>query len=180
NKIIDDMLDFARARGVELKKTAFDAWLDGVLNELGAPSGVTVRRMLGAPKACPAIDDERIRRAIVNIYDNAYQAMIEEPVGRYPARKKKLTVSTKVTKGRLELAITDNGPGMPPEVFAAAFEPLYSTKGFGVGLGLPIVKQIMEQHDGGIEITCEHGSGTRVVLWLPLGQSTTKTKNGVK
>ena len=152
----------------------------GRVGDLGAPSGVTVRRTLGAPKARPEIDDERIRRAIVNIYDNACQAMIEEPSGRYPARKKKLTVSTKVTKGRLELAITDNGPGMPPEVFAAAFEPLYSTKGFGVGLGLPIVKQIMAQHGGEIEITSEHGSGTRVVLWLPLGHRTTKTRKGVK
>ncbi len=43
---------------------------------------------------------------------------------------------------------------------------LYSTKGFGVGLGLPVVKQIMEQHGGGIEIETGEGRGTRVCLWL--------------
>ena len=180
NGIIDEMLDFARARELKLKKTAFDVWLGRVLDELQVPPDVSVDRKLCAPKARLGIDDERMRRAIVNVYDNACQAMIEQPEGKAPARKKKVTVSTKATKGRLELAIADSGPGMPPEVLAAAFEPLYSTKGFGVGLGLPIVKQIMDQHGGGIEITSKHGSGARVVLWLPLGQSTTKTKKGTK
>ena len=62
----------------------------------------------------------------------------------------------------------DNGPGIPPEVLEKIFEPLYSTKSFGVGLGLPTVRQIMEQHGGGIEIASEVGRGTDVSLWLPL------------
>ncbi|MCZ6859467.1 MAG: PAS domain S-box protein [Alphaproteobacteria bacterium] len=174
NKIIDDMLDFARARGVELNVTAFDAWLDDVLKELGAPSGVTIRRMLGASKARPRIDDGRLRRAVVNVYDNACQSMIEASKSKGPARKKMLTVSTKASNGRLELTITDTGPGMPPEVVVTAFEPLFSTKGFGVGLGLPIVKHIMEQHGGGVEIKSRQGRGTQVVLWLPLRRAKRK------
>ncbi|MCA9432253.1 MAG: hypothetical protein KC940_17205, partial [Candidatus Omnitrophica bacterium] len=47
-------------------------------------------------------------------------------------------------------------------------EPLYSTKSFGVGLGLPIVSQIMEQHEGGLELKSEVGKGTTATLWLPL------------
>ena len=57
---------------------------------------------------------------------------------------------------------------MAPEVAAKAFEPLYSTKTFSVGLGLPMVKQIMEQHGGGVDITSREERGTEVVLWLPL------------
>jgi len=48
------------------------------------------------------------------------------------------------------------------------FEPLFSTKGFGVGLGMPTVKQIMQQHNGGIEIHSEVDVGTEVLLWIPL------------
>ncbi|MCZ6863062.1 MAG: PAS domain S-box protein [Alphaproteobacteria bacterium] len=168
NKIIDDMLEFARAPGLKLKKTAFDAWLGTVLDELKVPSGVTVDRKLDAPKAHLEIDGDRMRQAFVNIYDNACQAMLEEIEGKGSAINRALSVSTKASKGRLELSITDTGPGMPPKVINAAFEPLYSTKSFGVGLGLPIVKQIMEQHDGGIEITSQQGRGSQVVLWLPL------------
>jgi len=57
-----------------------------------------------------------------------------------------------------------------PSTLARIFEPLFSTKSFGVGLGLPTVKQIMEQHGGDIEITSGEGQGTRVLLWLPVKQ----------
>ncbi len=57
---------------------------------------------------------------------------------------------------------------MTPEVLEKAFEPLFSTKGFGVGLGMPTIKQIMEQHGGGMEVSSEAGHGTTVVLWLPV------------
>ena len=62
----------------------------------------------------------------------------------------------------------DTGQGIPPDRLERIFEPLYSTKGFGVGLGLPIVKQIMEMHGGGIDIESKPGEGTRTTLWLPL------------
>ncbi len=60
----------------------------------------------------------------------------------------------------------DQCTSITTDVYQIIFEPLYSTKGFGVGLGLPVVKQIMEQHGGGIEIETEEGRGTAVCLWL--------------
>ncbi len=50
------------------------------------------------------------------------------------------------------------------------FEPLFSTRGFGVGLGLPTVKLAMQQHDGDVEVITSEGCGTRLVLWLPLSE----------
>ena len=78
-----------------------------------------------------------------------------------------MTVSTGLSGDRVEIRIADEGPGFAREALARAFEPLYSTKNFGVGLGLPIVKQIVEQHGGGVEIDSEEGAGTRITLWLP-------------
>ncbi len=82
-----------------------------------------------------------------------------------------LTVQTQKRRGRVEVHFEDSGPGMPPDVRKRIFEPLFSTKSFGVGLGLPVVKQIMEHHGGGIEIETEEGHGTRVCLWLPTGRA---------
>ncbi len=70
------------------------------------------------------------------------------------------------------MIVEDSGPGIPGDLRTQIFEPLFSTKGFGVGLGLPVVKQIMEQHQGGIDIESENGQGTRVCLWLPCDHST--------
>jgi signal transduction histidine kinase len=81
--------------------------------------------------------------------------------------EKLLTVSTQAIGGQLEIRISDTGCGMPDEVKDRLFEPLFSTKSFGVGLGLPIVKDIMEHHDGGVEISSQVGVGTTIVLWLP-------------
>ena len=64
--------------------------------------------------------------------------------------------------------ISDDGKGVSPEDRDKIFEALYSTKNFGVGLGLPIMKQIMEQHHGGITIDSPPDGGANVVLWLPL------------
>jgi signal transduction histidine kinase len=67
--------------------------------------------------------------------------------------------------------VEDTGPGIAPENLERVFEPLFSTKSFGTGLGLPTVKQIVEQHGGSIRIESEVGRGTRVLIRLPLTQS---------
>jgi signal transduction histidine kinase len=64
--------------------------------------------------------------------------------------------------------VRDTGPGIPPETLERIFEPLFSTKGFGVGLGMAIVKQIAEQHAGEVEVDSTPGEGTEVTIHLPL------------
>jgi signal transduction histidine kinase len=87
-----------------------------------------------------------------------------------PSEKKdlRLTIESRVHQDKVKVIIGDDGEGIPKADLEKIYEPLYSTKSFGVGLGLPIVKGIMEQHLGGIEIDSQVGIGTKVTLWLPL------------
>jgi signal transduction histidine kinase len=65
------------------------------------------------------------------------------------------------------LVIADNGPGISAENLARVFEPLFSTKSFGTGLGLPMVKQVIEQHNGTVDIASTPGKGTKITIRLP-------------
>jgi len=76
-------------------------------------------------------------------------------------------VSTCTLDAGYALAIEDNGPGIPQSVLPHVFEPLFSTKSFGTGLGLPTVRQIIEQHGGTIAIESESGRGARATVLLP-------------
>ncbi|MEE8455594.1 MAG: ATP-binding protein, partial [Limibaculum sp.] len=171
DRIIDELLDFTRISGLEPEPTPIDDWLDGTLKEQALPAQITLRRDFGLAGTTVPFDRDRFRRAIINVFDNACQAMTGA-VGPEAADADNavLSVTTKRKNGRVEVIFEDRGPGIPADVLPRIFEPLFSTKGFGVGLGLPVVKQIMEQHGGGIEIDGAATSGTRVCLWLPAEQ----------
>ncbi|MDY6880661.1 MAG: AAA family ATPase [Thermodesulfobacteriota bacterium] len=167
--IIDELMDYSRVRELHLKPTKIDQWLDVALNEQVIPKGVTLTWKPGAGIEIP-LDREHFRRCIVNVMDNAFKA-IEEKRGDLKAEDRELVedqvvVESRATRDRLEIRITDTGTGIPPDHLGKIFEPLFSTRGFGVGLGLSIVRQIMEQHGGGIEIESAPGNGTKVILWL--------------
>jgi signal transduction histidine kinase len=102
-----------------------------------------------------------MRRVIDNLIENAAQAIGEG------GRGGRIEVSTRIAEGALELTIADNGPGVAPDILPRVFEPLYSTKSFGTGLGLPAVKQIIEQHGGEVRFDSALGKGTRVAIRLP-------------
>jgi two-component system sensor histidine kinase HydH len=100
------------------------------------------------------VDQDRPQRAVDNVCLNAAQSMIE--------------VQARLRNDRLELNFTGNAPGLPGEVIASVFEPMFSTKSFGVGLGLSIVQNIMTDHGGGVKLDSTIGKGTTVTFWLPV------------
>jgi signal transduction histidine kinase len=106
-----------------------------------------------------------MRRAVVNLFENSVQAFADLA---QDSNERRITISTRLTGDRCELAVEDTGPGIPQEVLPRVFEPLFSTRSFGTGLGLPIVKRIVDQHGGTIEISSEPAKGTRAVINLPL------------
>ncbi len=168
DRIVNELLDYTRKKTLTARPTPLDAWLADVLAEQTVPEGIALCEELGTPGLELAFDADRLRRAVINVFDNACQAMAEWHE-REPGRDAlSLTVQTRSSGGRAELRFIDTGPGMTPELLEKAFEPLFSTKGFGVGLGMPTIKQIMEQHGGGMDVSSEPGRGTTVVLWLPV------------
>jgi len=79
-----------------------------------------------------------------------------------------LRIETKSLKESVEVIISDSGPGIPPEQMEKIFNYYYTTKEKGVGLGLPIAHRIIEAHGGQLKIESQVGSGTRVMVTLPI------------
>ncbi|MCP4657212.1 MAG: PAS domain S-box protein [bacterium] len=159
--IIEELLDYVRDKTLNLTPTALDDYIGRVLDEQAIPDGIELLRRLASKSSIP-LDPERFRRCVINVVTNACHAMTSER-----GSGGQLTVETARSADRVEIRIADTGVGISADDLARVFEPLYSTKSFGVGLGLPIVKQVMEQHDGGVEIASRPGEGTAVTLWLP-------------
>lgn len=171
--IIDDLLEFSQIRGLNLESTDVDIWLREIISEQDILNGSRLKEDFSTSIKI-SLDRERFRRAVINVIQNACQAMEENKDGA----KKELKISTRVAKNQLEIFFKDTGPGIPPEAMMKVFEPLYSTKSFGIGLGLPIVKRIMEQHNGGIKINSKNKMGTTVTLWIPILENDREKSNG--
>jgi signal transduction histidine kinase len=124
------------------------------------PAGVRLRLVVDG--AVPPIRADRrlLERAVVNLLENALQAVADVGTIEVGVRG--------AADGRsIEIEVTDSGPGIPPEVRDRVFEPFFSTKTSGSGLGLALVKKIAEDHGGGVRLESAPGGPTRVVLSLP-------------
>ncbi len=170
-RVIDDLLNFTRVRELNREIARIDDWLGDLLATYELPPGIVLHRQVGSAAEI-AFDRDRLDRAVRNVIDNACHAMAEAAERETGGAARRLTVATRQLAGRLEMSFKDTGTGIAPDDRAKIWEPLYSTKSFGTGLGLSLVKQTMEQHGGGVEMDSEVGQGTEVVLWLPLDAET--------
>jgi len=160
--IIADLLEYARQRALVRNEVALDAWLADVLDEQRLPAGIKLERRLGAGATMVAIDADRFRRVVINLVENAAQALVSEGA---QCPEKRIRVETSAAE-MAEIVVEDTGPGIPPEIMPRIFEPLFSTKSFGTGLGLPTAKQIVEQHNGTLALDngSERGAAARIRL----------------
>ncbi len=161
NGIINELLDYTRIRPENFEELALDECLAEILAELTIPEDIEIQQKLDS-QAMVLIDRGLLQRAVINVVENACQAM-EDSEG-----VKRLTIVSELEEDRCLLLIKDTGSGIKPDSLEQVFEPMYSTKTYGVGLGMTIVLQIMKQLNGGVEIKSEEGQGTELCLWLPL------------
>jgi two-component system, NtrC family, sensor kinase len=163
-RIVRDLLHFSRASRDRVP-TDLHTGLDEALSLLSSPlrnDGIAVDRVYGAlPEVLVRADE--VNQIFLNLLTNALSAVAGRPAPR-------IVVRTGVVRGMAEIAIEDNGRGVPEELRTRIFDPFFTTKraGEGTGLGLSISSQIAARHGGSLSVEAADGGGARFVLRLPL------------
>lgn len=157
-RIVSELLDFARSRPHSPIPVLVTQLVEDAVAVVPAPAGVGLSQSV-EPDLVALVDPDPLRQVLVNLITNAYEACEEGD---------RVTVSGRAgPDGRVELEITDTGAGMGPETAQRAFEPFFTGKAHGTGLGLAVVRRIIDTHGGDIRIDSEIGRGTTVTIELP-------------
>ncbi len=168
-KIIKDMLDFSRVRMPESREFDLEQISRDALNRVQPPAGIDVTFNFENNLPPAFADPIQLTQVIENLLSNAVQAMPEGGqllIGGCLEREKK--------GGHLRLDIKDTGKGMTDEVLDKIYEPLFTTKTRGIGLGLPLSKSLIEANRGTISVKSHPGEGSTFSITVPIRQSEEK------
>ena len=162
NQIVTDFLDFARDPSVE--RAVFDVRdlaqevADLLRHEYGSVDDLDIR-VDCAPEPCPvSADRSQLKQVLVNLGKNAIEANTIRGTVVIAARREPTWV---------EIRLDDEGPGIEPDQVARIFEPFYTTKETGVGMGLAVCQRIVTAHDGVIRPALREGGGASMSVRLP-------------
>ncbi len=157
-RIIGDLLDTARVRPPQITAVDLPALVDTQLERLGPLAGVEVRREFPAGLPRTAIDPAHLAQILLNLLSNAVQAMSDAGGGT-------LTIAGEpAPDGRVRLTIADTGPGMTPEILDRIFEPLFTTKARGLGLGLWVSRTLATTNGATLDAASRVGNGACFTL----------------
>lgn len=157
---VKDLLVFARPRPARFQRLNLERLVNRVTSFLTVQpdaNGRTIHADVAESLELFA-DDVQLEQLLVNILLNASQA---SPGGG------KIRLTAESDGEDILIAVTDEGPGIPEDIRVHIFDPFYTTKARGTGLGLPICRRIVEAHSGAIDIESPSGGGTRVAIRLP-------------
>jgi signal transduction histidine kinase len=158
-KIVGDLLDFSRVRPPRREPVDVREMVAAQRARLSVPAGVTVRDEVGDGLPVVQVDAVQIGQVVYNMLVNAVQAV--------EGRGGIVTVTCRADASHLRLHVQDDGPGVPPELRAKIFEPLFTTKARGIGLGLAVSRSLAENNGGSLTLD-DGGAGARFTLALPL------------
>ena len=175
NQIITDLMDFSRVNPPDVSPAKLESVVDNALSRLEVKENVRVTKHFTTDLPEVSVDGEQLRRAIANLIKNADDAM---PEGG------DLTISASAPNGFVELQVCDTCHGMSEEDLTKVFDPLFTTKAKGIGMGLAIVGEVIQKHNGTIGVTSTPGEGTTFTIKLPLDngsgpQDLRSTANGL-
>lgn len=161
-RLTDEYLAFARPPSPALGQHSLNAVVDDLthlVREEATRQGVAVAADMSRDCPCGVFDPQQMKQAALNLVRNAIQAM---PDGG------RVTLATAVRPdGSVALSISDTGPGVPDEQRCRIFEPFYTTKANGTGLGLPLAMHIARDHGGDLEVENLAPVGARFTITLP-------------
>jgi signal transduction histidine kinase len=171
--LVSRFLDFARPLRIETRACSVAEIVDGALRAVAANWNgpeINIERRYDRELPPAAVDENLCEQVFVNLIQNAYDAM--------SATGGRLSVSiancVRGDRRGIEVRVSDSGPGVPVELREQIFNPFFTTKKSGVGLGLSIVSKIVDEHRGSIEIvnhqTRSGESGACFVIFLPLAE----------
>ncbi|MGB6012057.1 MAG: ATP-binding protein [Desulfobacterales bacterium] len=164
NYIITDFLNFAKPRIPNLMACDVEAVLEKNINFLAShieKEGYTVEKYYDNNIPEITADSDMLYQAFLNILINAMQAM---PEGG------KIHVAIQSADNTVKIFFEDEGEGIPQDLMEKIWDPFFTTKAKGTGLGLGIVKNIIESHSGSVQISARPGAGARVKVELPVKQ----------
>jgi PAS domain S-box-containing protein len=173
DKIITDLLDFSRIKSVDREPVSVKELIDRTLERFPTPSNiqVTIRIAPGLPLAY--VDSRQMVQILGNLVTNAWQATRPELIAAETDTGQtyqggKMTISAKLVKRKIAVAVQDNGCGITPENMARLFEPLFTTKSRGIGLGLAVSRKLAEVNESQIEVQSEPGKGSTFTVFMPV------------
>jgi len=158
-KIITDLLDFARIKSVDAEVISVSKLAESVLKRYPIPTAV--RLTLEIPENLPMlqVDPRQMEQVLGNLIINACQAM---------SAGGELAITAHQEQEMIAIAVKDSGVGIPPENMEKIFEPLFTTKAKGIGLGLAVSQKLVEANSGRLEVQSEAGKGSTFTVYLPM------------
>ena len=161
NAIITELMSFVRATNLQPAPLDPAELCERCLSRIEAPSSITVVR--DWPVDLPLIDgdQDRLEMVLMNLLNNAVQAMPDGGV---------LTLKAEESSDGVAFYVQDTGTGISKENMERIFEPLFTTKTRGIGLGLAIVRRLIDAHGGTIRVESELGKGTRFEVLIPVSE----------
>ncbi|MFN0119248.1 MAG: ATP-binding protein [Blastocatellia bacterium] len=177
-RMVDEFSGFARLPHARLEPYPLNEVVESAIRLYDERwQGVRLEKRLAAQLPPVMLDPEQFKGALVNLIDNAMQAMnesaVENGAGDHAAPEKLLRIETREAPEReaVELVVTDTGPGIAPGDRERIFDPYFSTRDRGTGLGLAIVSRAIAEHHGRIRALNNHPRGARFVIELPAEHS---------
>ena len=165
NALVTRFLDFARPLSLRLEKTEIGEVIDEAVAEVeqhSPPLDVSIYKNYSPDIAPLLLDRQLIERVLYNLLLNAAQA--SPPQGS-------VTVKTRQVGDTVEIDVIDRGAGIAPKDRESIFNPFFTTKSSGVGLGLAIVSKIVDEHSGQITVESEPGAGSVFRVFLPMKEN---------